>query len=50
MGKVVENAADFYNGRIPKKQRKQTLVDELLADAKFRQWVIKLYIIYSASD
>ncbi|XP_050413260.1 deoxynucleotidyltransferase terminal-interacting protein 2 [Patella vulgata] len=37
-GKVVEGAADFYSGRIPKKQRKQTIVDELLADAEFRTY------------
>ena len=37
MGHVVEGAADFYSGRIPKKQRKATLVDELLADADFRK-------------
>ena len=37
MGKVVENAEDFFSGRIPRKQRKQTLVDELLADADFRK-------------
>ena len=39
MGTVVECAADFYHSRIPKKQRKQTLVDELLSDFDFRQLV-----------
>ena len=42
MGTVVESAADFYHSRIPKKQRKSTLVDELLADAEFRKWVLIL--------
>ncbi|KAK6195908.1 hypothetical protein SNE40_001237 [Patella caerulea] len=37
-GKIVEGAADFYSGRVPKKQRKQTIVDELLADAEFRTY------------
>ncbi|ESO92818.1 hypothetical protein LOTGIDRAFT_101578, partial [Lottia gigantea] len=37
-GTIVEGAADFYSARIPKKQRKQTLVDELLADAEFRTY------------
>ena len=32
VGTVVDNATDFYSDRIPKRQRKQTLVDELLAD------------------
>uniref|UniRef100_T1J4Q4 Fcf2 pre-rRNA processing C-terminal domain-containing protein n=1 Tax=Strigamia maritima TaxID=126957 RepID=T1J4Q4_STRMM len=35
IGTVVEPAADFYHARIPKKQRKQTIVEELLADADF---------------
>jgi len=34
-GTVVESKAEFYSSRIPKKQRKQTLAEELLADAKF---------------
>lgn len=36
-GQVVEAPADFYNSRIPKKQRKSTMVEELLADVEFRQ-------------
>ena len=37
MGHVADNAADFYASRIPKKDRKRTLVDELLADADFQK-------------
>ena len=37
MGTIVETSADFYSSRIPKKQRKKTLVDELLEDADFRK-------------
>jgi len=33
----MDNAADFYNSRVPKKERKRTMVDELLADAEFQQ-------------
>lgn len=36
IGQVIESPADFYHSRIPKKQRKKTLVDELLADAEFK--------------
>ena len=36
-GRVVETAADFYTSRVPKKQRKSTMVEELLADAQFRR-------------
>lgn len=38
-GKVIESPADFYTSRVPIKQRKATLVDELLADAEFRKLV-----------
>ncbi|KAF7663668.1 hypothetical protein LDENG_00204250 [Lucifuga dentata] len=36
VGTVVDNPADFYHSRIPKKQRKRTMAEELLADAEFR--------------
>lgn len=39
----MEGAADFYSGRIPKSQRKRTLVDELLADSSFRAYQKKKY-------
>lgn len=37
VGTVVDNPVDFYSSRIPKKQRKRTIVEELLADAEFRR-------------
>ncbi|CAL9696245.1 unnamed protein product [Knipowitschia caucasica] len=37
MGTVVDNPVDFYHSRIAKKDRKRTMVEELLADAEFRQ-------------
>uniref|UniRef100_A0A3Q2YKI4 Deoxynucleotidyltransferase terminal interacting protein 2 n=1 Tax=Hippocampus comes TaxID=109280 RepID=A0A3Q2YKI4_HIPCM len=36
---VEDNPIDFYHSRIPKKQRKRTMVEELLADAEFRRLV-----------
>jgi len=39
MGTIVETKADFYSSRLPKKSRKTSLVDELLADAEFRRYV-----------
>ncbi|KAL4219610.1 Deoxynucleotidyltransferase terminal-interacting protein 2 [Mactra antiquata] len=42
-GKVVEDATDFYSSRIPKKQRKSTIVEELLADADFRSFNKRKY-------
>ncbi|KAE8742567.1 hypothetical protein FOCC_FOCC011861 [Frankliniella occidentalis] len=43
VGRVVESAADFYHSRIPMKDRKKTLVDELLADAEFQKSTKKRY-------
>ena len=39
IGSVVEGTADFYSSRIPKRQRKTNMIDELLADAEFRRYV-----------
>ena len=35
---MVDSPIDFYHSRIPKKQRKKTIVEELLADAQFRRY------------
>uniref|UniRef100_A0A3P9KYH8 Deoxynucleotidyltransferase, terminal, interacting protein 2 n=1 Tax=Oryzias latipes TaxID=8090 RepID=A0A3P9KYH8_ORYLA len=37
VGTVVDSPLDFYHSRVPKKQRKRTMVEELLTDAEFRQ-------------
>ncbi|KAL3872194.1 hypothetical protein ACJMK2_040136 [Sinanodonta woodiana] len=42
-GEVVETPADFYHARIPKKQRKSTIVDELLADVETRKYNKRKY-------
>ncbi|KAJ8408460.1 hypothetical protein AAFF_G00258740 [Aldrovandia affinis] len=38
VGTVVDSPVDFYHSRVPKKQRKRTMVEELLADAEFRNY------------
>ena len=38
IGTIQDNAADFYTDRVNKKDRKQTMVDELLADAEFKKY------------
>ncbi|XP_017262654.1 deoxynucleotidyltransferase terminal-interacting protein 2 [Kryptolebias marmoratus] len=43
IGTVVDNPADFYHSHVPKKERKRTMVEELLADAEFRQKNKKRY-------
>ncbi|XP_037682535.1 deoxynucleotidyltransferase terminal-interacting protein 2 [Choloepus didactylus] len=43
IGTIVDNPADFYHSRIPKKQRKRTIVEELLADSKFRRYNRRKY-------
>jgi hypothetical protein len=37
IGRVVDGAAEYYSDRATKKQAKQTLVDELLADTEKRK-------------
>ena len=39
VGTVIEGPGEFYSARIPKKSRQSTIVDELLADDKFRRLV-----------
>ena len=36
--------ADFYSSRLPVRQRKQTLVDELLASEELRRYHKKKYL------
>ena len=36
---MVEGSTDFYASRIPKRQRKSNMIDELLSDAEFRRFV-----------
>lgn len=43
VGTVVDSPVDFYHSRIPKKERKRTMVEELLNDAEFRQKNKKKY-------
>lgn len=43
VGKVMDNAADFYSSRVPKKQRRQNLAEELLRDAEFQQYQKRKY-------
>ena len=43
MGTVIEHPIDFYSGRATRKERKQTLVDELITDAEFKRNVKKRY-------
>uniref|UniRef100_A0A7M4FEI2 Deoxynucleotidyltransferase terminal interacting protein 2 n=1 Tax=Crocodylus porosus TaxID=8502 RepID=A0A7M4FEI2_CROPO len=43
VGTVVDSPVDFYHARIPKKQRKKTIVEELLADSEFRRYNKRKY-------
>ncbi|XP_074859063.1 deoxynucleotidyltransferase terminal-interacting protein 2 isoform X2 [Carettochelys insculpta] len=43
VGTVVDTPIDFYHARIPKKQRKRTIVEELLADSEFRRYNKRKY-------
>lgn len=36
---MVDDPADFYSNRVPKKQRKQTLGEELMSEAGLEEYV-----------
>merc|ERR1711892_487680 len=44
IGTIVDSAADFYTDRMPMKDRKKTMVDELLADAEFKKRQKRKYV------
>merc|ERR1719268_314970 len=44
IGTVVDSPYDFYTDRVPKKARKRTMVDELLADAEFKKFNKRKYV------
>jgi hypothetical protein len=44
VGTVIEGPGEYYSSRIPKKDRKKTLVEELLADDKFKKYQKKKYM------
>jgi hypothetical protein len=41
---VVDSAADFYTDRVVAKDRKATMVDELMADANFKKFQKRKYV------
>lgn len=44
VGTVMDSAADFHHARVSRKDRRQTIVDELLADAEMRRYNKKKYM------
>lgn len=50
IGTVIEHPTDFYSDRATRKERKQTLVDELISDAEFKRNVKKRYRRQKAAD
>lgn len=43
VGRIMNSALDHVNERLTKKERKRTMVDELLADAEFQKYNKKKY-------
>lgn len=50
VGTVIEHPMDYYTDRATRKERKQTLVDELIEDAEFKKNVKKRYNRLRATD
>jgi len=44
VGRVISAPGEFYSSRIPRKQRKRTLVEELLANEEARSYHKKKYL------
>jgi len=44
MGTVIDDSTEYYGARLTKKERKQTLVEELMNDAQIRQHNKKKYV------
>ncbi|CAL8308162.1 unnamed protein product [Lota lota] len=44
VGTVMDSPVDFYHSRVPKKDRKRTMVEELMADSDFRRKNKKKYL------
>lgn len=43
VGKVIDSPLDYYSGRLTKKERKRTIVEELMADAEFSRYNKRKY-------
>lgn len=43
IGKVIDSHLDYYSGRLTKKERKKTIVDELMTDAQFSKYNKRKY-------
>lgn len=41
MGTIVDDATDFYSSRVPRKDQKKTILEELINDAKVKKLVKK---------
>lgn len=39
MGTIVDDPLDFYSDRVPKKQQKRTILEELIEDAKVKKYI-----------
>lgn len=50
IGTVIEHPIDYYSSRATRKERKQTLIDELIADAEFKKNVKRRYNRQRASN
>lgn len=37
MGKIIDDPLDFYSDRVPKKQQKKTILEELIDDQKVKK-------------
>jgi hypothetical protein len=46
MGKIVDDPLDFYTTRVPRKQQKNTILEELIEDAKVKKSEFQKIIVH----
>ena len=44
MGTIIEGPTEFHSGRLTRKERKSSMVDEVLADAEIKQYTKRRYL------
>ena len=50
MGSIVDDPLDFYTTRVPKKQQKSTILEELINDAKIKKFVENILTFFESSS
>jgi hypothetical protein len=50
MGSIVDDPLDYYTNKVPKKQQKNTILEELIEDAKVKKFAKKQYSVIQSRE